>query len=704
MARRFVLQPRAPAPPAALQIDYAEALDPQQHAAATAPGGATLIVAGAGTGKTRTLTYRVAYLVETGVKPEQIALLTFTRRAAREMIERAGALLDGRCERVRGGTFHAFCLETLRVHAEAIGYPRRFGVLDAADAADVVDLARTRLGLHTLPTRFPKKRTLLAMFSAATNRGLALDDVLTEDYPQYAGHLDLLLDLQRAYAETKRQTGVVDYDDLLALTLRLLTESDDARRAVAGRCRHVLVDEYQDVNALQADLVEQLQSAHGNLTAVGDDAQSIYGFRGADVGHILDFGKRYNGARVLKLEHNYRSTQPILDLANHVLAGAREKYDKRLFTDREGGDRPALVQAPDDDWESRFVAQVVLDKREGGVGLHRQAVLFRSGWCSYALEAELTRRGVPFVKVGGLKLAEAAHVKDVVAHLRVAENPADAVAWNRVLRLVEGVGPQTAARLLDWIAAAADAGGPQTGEAAVHALRSADEVVPSPAVARAVGRLVEALTPLRDGSAPRPGGDALAPEAQVERVLAYYRPVFERVYADDWPRREADLDAVAALAAQHRSRTALLESLALDPLDWSQEAAEGALKDEAPLVLSTIHSAKGLEFDTVFLLHALDGVLPSQYAVRDQDGEDEERRLLYVALTRAETELYCSYPLAQYRRGTGQFLTEPSRFLSGVPEALLEPWSLVEDAAPPEAADAPALPESPPPALPGRGG
>ena len=693
MARRFVLRPRPAPKPAALQIDYAGALDPQQHAAATAPGGATLIVAGAGTGKTRTLVYRVAYLVETGVRPEQIALLTFTRRAAREMLERAGTLLDGRCERVRGGTFHAFCLETLRVHAEAVGFPKRFGVLDAADAADVVDLARTRLGLDSLPTRFPKKRTLLAMFSAATNRGLHLDDVLTDEYPQYAGHLDLLLDLQAAYARTKRETGVMDYDDLLALTLGLLRQNDDARRAVAGRCRHVLVDEYQDVNALQADLVEQFQSAHGNLTAVGDDAQSIYGFRGADVGHILDFGKRYNGARVLKLEHNYRSTQPILDLANHVLEGAREKYDKRLFTDREGGDRPALVQAPDDDWEARFVAQVVLDKREGGVGLHRQAVLFRSGWCSYALEGELTRRGVPFVKYGGLKLAEAAHVKDVAAHLRVAENPADAVAWNRALRLVEGVGPQTAARLLDWIAAATGgAAGDAAGGAAVHALRSVDEVVP-PTVAGNVGRLVEALTPLRD--------DALVPEAQVEAVLAYYRPVFERVYADDWPKREADLDAVVALAARHRSRTALLESLALDPLDWSQEAAEGALKDEAPLVLSTIHSAKGLEFDTVFLLHALDGVLPSQYAVRDSDGEDEERRLLYVALTRAETELYCSYPLAQYRRGTGQFLTEPSRFLSGVPEALLEPWSLVEDATPPEV---PALSGTAPPALPGRGG
>ncbi|WP_412063651.1 ATP-dependent helicase [Rubrivirga sp. IMCC45206] len=683
MARRFVLQPREPDPgDPHLTLDYAADLDRQQLAAATAGDGATLVVAGAGTGKTRTLVYRVAYLVETGVPPEQIVLLTFTRRAATEMLTRAGMLLDGRCERVRGGTFHAFCLETLRRYATRVGYPDRFGVLDSADAADVVDLARTRLGLDRLPKRFPRKRTLLAMFSAATNRGLALDQVVADAYPQYAEHLDTLHRLRTGYAETKRRTGMMDFDDLLALTLGLLRENPDVRQAVAGRARQVLVDEYQDVNMLQADLVEQFQSVWRNVMMVGDDAQSIYRFRGADVGHILDVPVRYPGARVLKLEHNYRSTQPILDLANHVIANAAEAYDKRLFTDREGGETPALVSAPDDGDEARFVAQVVLDNRESGTPLNRQAVLFRSGWCSYALEAELGRRKIPFVKFGGLKLAEAAHVKDIVAHLRVAENPADAVAWNRALRLVEGVGPTTARRLLDWISHAATGG----TDAAVHVLRqSVDEVVSSPTVAASVARLVEALTPLRD--------DALAPEAQVERLLAYYRPVFERVYADDFQNREADLDAVVALAARHRSRTALLESLALDPIDWTQEPSDAALKDEPPLVLSTIHSAKGLEFDTVFLIHALDGVLPSAYALASSEEEDEERRLLYVALTRAETHLYCSVPLVQYRRGSGQFLTEPSRFLSGLPETLIEPWSLVEEAAPP------ALPP-PPPALP----
>ncbi|MEM0962380.1 MAG: ATP-dependent helicase [Bacteroidota bacterium] len=669
MARRFVLKAREAPDASDLTLDYAADLDRQQHAAATAGPGVTLVVAGAGTGKTRTLVYRLAYLVETGTPPDQIALLTFTRRAAREMLVRAGTLLDGRCERARGGTFHAFCLETLRQHAPRIGFPKRFGVLDTSDAADVIDLARTRLGLDRLPKRFPKKRTLLSIFSSATNRGLPLADLLAEGWPQYADHLDIIDRLRAGYAAAKRGMGVMDYDDLLALTLELLREHDDVRQRVAGRCRHVLVDEYQDVNRLQADLVEQFQSVHGNVTMVGDDAQSIYRFRGADVGHILEVPRRYPGAHVLKLEHNYRSTQPILDLANRVLEDMAETYDKRLFTDRDGGETPAFVQAPDDDFEARFVAQVVLDRREGGTALNRMAVLFRSGWCSYALEAELARKKIPFVKFGGLRLAEAAHIKDVVAHLRVAENPADAVAWNRALRLVEGVGPRTAGRLLDWIGAAAAGGG--TGAAVQMLRQSVDEVVPSAQVAGRIGRLVEALTPLRD--------EDLAPEGQIEKLLGYYRPVFERVYADDHPSRDADLDALVALAARHRSRTALLESLALDPIDWTQEPAGGAHKDEPPLVLSTVHSAKGLEFDTVFVIHALDGVLPSQYALGSSEEEDEERRLLYVALTRAETELYTSYPLVQYRRGTGQFMTEPSRFLSGLPESLLEPWSLVEE-------------------------
>ncbi|MEO0557303.1 MAG: ATP-dependent helicase [Bacteroidota bacterium] len=651
-----------------LTLDYASALDPQQLAAATAGDGPTLVVAGAGTGKTHTLIYRLAYLVETGVPPDQIVLLTFTRRAAKEMIGRAGQLLDGRCDGVRGGTFHAFCLETLRRFAPKIGYPARFTVLDASDAADVLDLLRTERGLDKRAVRFPKKRALLAMASAIANRGIELADLLEEAYPPYTGHLDTLAELFEAFADYKRRYGLMDYDDLLARTLELL-QLEDVRAAVAGRIRHVLVDEYQDVNRLQAELVAQFASLHGNLTAVGDDAQSIYRFRGADIAHILGFPRRYPGARVLKLEHNYRSVQPVLDLANRVLASSTRQYDKQLFTDREGGERPVLVQAPDDHWEAKFVAQTVLARREEGVPLHRQAVLFRSSWCSYALEGELARRKIPFVKYGGLKLAEAAHIKDLVAYLRIAENPADAVAWNRSLLLLEGVGPKTARRVLDGIALAADGAAPPhaLGEALSAALGSARA---SSGVA-SLGTLVNRLRQL-DGPV----------EQQVELVLGHYRPHFERVYADEIAKREPDLEAFVALAARHRSRGAFLESLALDPLDLAVDGVEGAHQDEPPLVLSTIHSAKGLEFDTVFLIEALDGVLPSQYSTHRTEDLDEERRLLYVAITRAETELYLSYPVVQYQRGSGQFMTDPSRFLAKVPEGLLEPAALVQESTP----------------------
>ncbi|GAB5534123.1 MAG: ATP-dependent helicase [Rubricoccaceae bacterium] len=665
--RRIVLKtdPEVSTPLSDLTLDYASALDPQQLAAATAGGGPTLVVAGAGTGKTHTLIYRLAYLVETGVPPDQIVLLTFTRRAAREMVARAGQLLDGRCDRVRGGTFHAFCLETLRRFAPKIGYPSRFTVLDASDAADVMDLLRTERGLDKRAVRFPKKRTLQAMASAVTNRSVELADLLEEAYPHYVGHLETLDELLTAFADYKRRYGLMDYDDLLARTLDLL-QLDDVRAVVAGRIRHVLVDEYQDVNRLQADLVAQFASVHGNVTAVGDDAQSIYRFRGADIAHILGFPERYPTARVLKLEHNYRSVQPVLDLANQVLASSTRQYDKQLFTDKAGGERPVLVQAPDDHWEAQFVAQTVLARREEGIPLHRQAVLFRSSWCSYAVEGELARRKVPFVKYGGLKLAEAAHIKDLVAYLRIAENPADAVAWNRSLLLLEGVGPKTARRVLDGIALAADGAAPARalGDAlrtSIGSVRAADSVA-------SLGTLINRLRQL-EGPV----------EQQVELVLNHYRPHFERVYADEIAKREPDLEAFVALAARHPSRGAFLESLALDPLDLAVDGVDGAHQDEPPLVLSTIHSAKGLEFDTVFLIEALDGVLPSQYSTHRVEDLDEERRLLYVAITRAETELYLSYPVVQYRRGSGQFMTDPSRFLSKVSESLLEPASLVQE-------------------------
>lgn len=657
MARRFTLK-RHPSPEheARLSIDYAAALNEQQRAAATAGDGPVLIVAGAGTGKTRTLVYRVAYLIETGTPPEAILLLTFTRRAAREMLGRATSLLDGRCERVRGGTFHAVCLNILRRYAERIGYPRNFTILDASDAADVIDLIRTERGLHRAEKRFPKKGTLQSAVSASINRDVALADIITQEYPQFAEHAEAIERLAQAYHAYKRANGLMDYDDLLARTIELCLADEAARRRIAAANIHVLVDEYQDTNRAQAQLVALFCEVHGNVTAVGDDAQSIYGFRGADHRNILAFPQTFPGTTLLKLEHNYRSTQPILDLANAVLEQATRKYAKRLFSEITQGDVPALVHAPDSRWQSRFVAQMVLELREEGVPLARIAVLFRASHNAFDLELELERLGIPFVKFGGRKLVEAAHVRDVIAHLRVVENPGDVVSWMRILKLVEGIGARTAQQLLERLAAAEDP---------ILALPEGRRARVRPALARLAG----VLSSLR--------GDA--PSAvQVERVVEYYQPILERVYSEDYPRRSQDLQSLIALAGAYPGRAALLEALALDPLDLAAREVGGAVPDEEPMVLSTMHSAKGLEFDTVFVIDALDGVIPSRYSAGDPAALEEELRLLYVALTRAERRLFVVYPMVQHQARAGDFVTRVSRFLDDLPEGLLEAWTLAE--------------------------
>ncbi len=666
MARRIVL--RSDVGPEAedeLTVDYRGALNEQQYKAATAGGGPVLIVAGAGTGKTRTLIYRVSYLVETGIKPESIVLLTFTRRAAREMTTRAASLLDGRCKRVQGGTFHAFCLGILRRHAQTIGFPNNFSILDAADAADVLSVLRSRGGYNKGEERFPRKNTLQKMFSAATNRDKDLGDLLAEKYPQFTHLYDDLVEIQRTYRRYKKEHGLMDFDDLLLRTLELFDRNESARKEVAARCRHVLVDEYQDTNALQADLVRTFASVHGNVTVVGDDAQSIYRFRGADFRNIFHFPDQYPDTEVLKLEKNYRSTQPILDLANHLIEQADRSYDKTLFSEEKGGDPPAIVPAPDGEMESRFVAQMILRLREQGVPLERMAVLFRSSHNSYDLEVELNRRNIPFVKYGGTKLSEAAHIKDVLAHLKVAENPQDAAAWNRILQLLHGIGPKTARDLIEWATEAAEdpfvvsEGGPF-----------------STRYIASLKKLFEMLRTIRDPE--------LALVEQVEAVIDYYRPIFEKTYYEDYPKREPDLEHFVGLAENFADRQTFLAQLALDPIELTALEQEGAEDDEPPLVLSTIHSAKGLEFHTVFIIRTLEGVLPSRYALKEEGGVDEERRLLYVAITRAEENLFISYPMLQYQRYRGEYLTDPSRFIQDIPEDVLEPVELVEEDAPSE--------------------
>ncbi len=659
MARKFILTKDEPATRSSLTIDYQGELNSQQFAAATAGDGRLLVIAGAGTGKTRTLIYRVAYLVESGVRPERIALLTFTRRAASEMINRASDLLDGRCGLVRGGTFHAFSLTLLRTYATEIGYPRNFTILDAGDAADVVDMLRTTAGLQSSGKRFPRKRNLYNIFSSSASLCQPVPEILELRYPQFLDFTEQIVRLHNLYRRYKQQHGLMDYDDLLENATRLLQENPSVLRTEASKCQHILVDEYQDTNARQAELVRLLSSVHENVMVVGDDAQSIYRFRGADSQNIFAFPETFENVQVLKLEHNYRSTQQILDLANRVLEQATQKYDKTLFSEDRVGELPAVVVAPDERDECRFVCQMIMHLREQDVPLNRIAVLFRSGFNSYALEIECANRNIPFVKYGGVKLSEAAHVKDVMAYLKVLENPRDAVAWTRILQLLEGVGPKTASEIISWIL---------SGEKNPFELEDRPY---SPKYQVELKRLFLLLKELF------PGKKRLS--SQVELLLDYYEPILERKYFEDYPKRKQDLEQLLGLTEQFKDREAMLSSMALDPIELSALDVDSAEKDEAPLVLSTIHSAKGLEYHTVFLIQALDGVLPSAYSLNDQDSLDEELRLLYVAVTRAENNLFISYPSVQYKRFQGEYFTKPSRYIAEIPEELLEPWVLVEE-------------------------
>ncbi len=436
------------------RIKYAEVLNPAQFEAVTHREGPLLVVAGAGSGKTRTLIYRVARLIESGVPPGAILLLTFTRRASQEMLRRAEQLVGDRTRAVAGGTFHSFANTVLRKWGEPLGLKPNFTILDRADMEDVINLLRSRMGFGSRERRFPKKGTLTEAISMARNKRRKLEDEIQLDFPHLIEHSGEILQLAQKYEAYKRERGLLDYDDLLDKLVELLQQYANVRKRLSDTYRYIMIDEYQDTNEVQAEIVRLLAMNHCNVMAVGDDAQSIYSFRGANFRNILDFPKIFPNARIVKLEENYRSIQGILDVANEVISRAAESYTKVLFTKRKGELRPMLVRAADEHMQSRFVAQRILELREEGVELSEIAVLFRSSFHSFDLELELQRRDIPFIKRGGFKFIETAHVKDVLAHLRVVANPTDAVSWLRALTLVKGVGNRTAERLIETLIAA----------------------------------------------------------------------------------------------------------------------------------------------------------------------------------------------------------------------------------------------------------
>jgi DNA helicase II / ATP-dependent DNA helicase PcrA len=627
---------------------------------------AMLVVAGAGTGKTMTLAHRVGHLVLSGVPPQRILLLTFSRRAAREMIRRARqivgqALVDqGRGEAVRlpwAGTFHSIANRLLREYAANLGLDPGFSVLDRGDAADLMDVARQELGLGDGARRFPRKDSCLAIYSRSVNARAPLDDCLADGWPWCEEWRDELRRLFRRYVELKQADSALDYDDLL-LWWHGLMESPALAAAVGERFDHVLVDEYQDTNVLQAEILLRMKPDGRGLTVVGDDAQSIYSFRAAEVENILRFPGQFTPpAEIVTLEENYRSVQPVLDAANALMRGAARQFRKELRSARPSAQKPYYVTVADDEAQADYVVGAILAARETGELLRRQAVLFRAGHHSDRLELELVRRNIPFVKYGGLKFLEAAHVKDLLAVLRWADNPRNRIAAFRCLQLLPGVGPASAARAWGWL----EAHGFSPGALA--------DWKPPPAAAPYWPGLVELLAGM--------GADRGDWHPQVGRAREWYRPQLERLY-EEWPVRLGDLDALEQIAVKFATREQFLTELSLEPPQATGDLAGPPLMDEDYLVLSTIHSAKGQEWDSVYVLNVADGNFPSEFATGKPALIEEERRLLYVAMTRAKSALHLVAPLKywvpqQPRHGDRHVYGARSRFIDEAMMNCMEP-------------------------------
>ncbi len=627
---------------ASASTSWKDSLNPAQLQAVTAGDGPLLVIAGAGTGKTWTLACRVAYLIEQGVPPERILLLTFSRRAAREMLSRASRLVDrNRTGKVWGGTFHATANRLLRVYGRSLDLSPDFTVLDQADMADLMDLIRGEQHPQRdkKERRFPKKDTLVAIYSRMVNASEGLSSVLEHAFPWCRDDADGIRAIFAEYTRRKRGQNVLDYDDLL-LYWRALGNVP-AGKDVARLFEHVLVDEYQDTNPLQAQILQSLrpEDINRNLMVVGDDAQAIYAFRAASVRNILDFPVQFPGARCITLEQNYRSTRPILDLSNAVIACARERFPKNLWPVRSGGARPVLLTCSDENEQSVQVCDQILEHREQGVPLRQQAVLFRTGHHSDLLELELIRRNIPFVKYGGLKFLESAHIKDALAVLRLLENPRDEVSWFRVLQLLDGIGPAVARSIMTALGVRTSAIDP------MRTLLDSPPRVPDPAR--------EAFDSLRSVFADCLQVDGtLPPSAELARIRRFCEPIIQERYSSPQARVQ-DIDQLEHVAGTYSTRGRFLSELALDPPSSTSDLAGPPLLDEDYLILSTVHSAKGGEWDVVHVIHAADGMIPSDMSTGDQDEIEEERRLFYVALTRARDNLYVYFPLRFYRRPRG---------------------------------------------------
>lgn len=600
---------------------YEKVLNPAQLEAVMTVKGPLLVIAGAGSGKTRTLVYRTARLVETGVAPENILLLTFTRKSAGEMLERAAGLSDPRCRFVSGGTFHSLANRVLRIYAGLLDFDRSFSILDRSDMEEAVQSLVRENKMNRGVGRFPKTATLANILSKAANLEDRLESIMEEEYPQFLHVLTQMDHLRRLYREYKRTHQMMDYDDLILYLRQLLEREEAVRRELAERYRYIMVDEYQDTNAIQADIVKWLGHEHRNVMVVGDDSQSIYSFRGANYRNMFDFPGLFPGVKVIKLEENYRSTQPILTFTNALMERAEEKYTKCLFTRRSGGVKPKVVNTGTEPDQAAFVSQSIREQMDHGRPLSDFAVLFRAGYHSFQLEVELARRGVPYVKYGGFKFLESAHIKDFLALLRVVLNPNDRVSWMRALRLLKNVGHAKSRAIIQWMKK--EGKGPaQIGEWP-QAGKSTESL-------KSLSMLMAAIA-----------GDGVSPKEAVEKVLEYYKPVLEDKF-DDFPKRARELEELVPMAGRYENLRDLLDDLVLEPP--ASPADLYSRTKEGTLTLSTVHSAKGLEWPVVFIIWVMEGRFPPARAYGNAAALEEERRLMYVAATRAKDQLILCYP------------------------------------------------------------
>jgi DNA helicase-2/ATP-dependent DNA helicase PcrA len=663
MSRQYTLH--RPARSTSIHIDYAAELNPQQHAAVTAPPGPQLIIAGAGSGKTRTLTYRVAYLLENGIDPRNILLLTFTNKAARQMLERVANLLPIDASGIWGGTFHSVGNRMLRRHGSALGFNSGFTIMDREDQKDLINTVVAGAGIDPKEIRFPKGDVLAEIFSFVVNTETPLEELLAEKFPYFLPLLDKIKDVHARYEKKKKATNSVDFDDLLEKTLTMLQNHENIARVYRRQFQFILVDEYQDTNKIQADLIDLLASEHRNVMVVGDDAQSIYSWRGANFQNILEFPKRYPDAQIFKIEMNYRSVPEVLEVANAAIAANVDQFQKNLQPVRESNSvKPAVVALNDGSEQAQFVAQRILELRDEDVDLNEIAVLYRAHYHALELQLELSRRGIPYQITSGIRFFEQAHIKDVVSFLRFVANPRDEVAFKRMVKLLPGIGNRSAENL--W--SAWDKSLNERGEITSWSER----LLPMNVRTKSKKHWTQLGHTLDEIAL---GGQPNQPSEMITSVVEAIYDDYAKVNFTNYELRKEDLNQLAAFARQFKDLNEFLSQLALIS-NVDAEAAPNQTADKEAVNLSTVHQAKGLEFHTVFVIWLTDGMFPSSRSMDERKDLEEERRLFYVAITRAKDELYLTYPHMRLTGGYGDVFQRPSRFLKEIPNKLVEDWEV----------------------------